>query len=38
MEETLSRNGVKTSLAEVQAHIEEKKNIIANLLVGNIVG
>lgn len=38
MEEALSRSGVKMSLAEVQAHVEEKKNIIANLLVRSIVG
>ena len=38
MGEALSRSGVKMILAEVQAYIEEKKNIIANLLVRSIVG
>lgn len=38
MGEVLSRNVLKMTLAEVQTQTEEKKNIIANLLVKSIVG
>lgn len=38
MGEALPRSKVRTSLAKVQAYVEEKKNIIANLSVGSTFG